>query len=258
PSSSSFNNFDILSNIRKIDVTSLKRGQSSKFDTIYIDGLRISHYIHINEATNAEDLEKSIRFFKENYLHKVNYKLLKENFPAWLEGIGLSELDHKFGAYKWQEIIEMGWQDLRDIGINNSNMRKVLIRNFTLVKLDQARKRGIHVNSPRAQLTELEDAVPIDLDLLKKRFPEWIESIGCGIYIPNLEGKTWQEAIEMKWSNLEALGIKARGLRSRLARYLYRAKQAVYSEKGIILPGNEAKRAQTVNNTSESKSLETN
>ncbi|RHZ66638.1 hypothetical protein Glove_306g63 [Diversispora epigaea] len=200
---------------------------SENFYQLVIDGFKVKDYYFLKQPISTEEEDKFMRFYKENYLDEVNYKLL-EDFPAWLSGFGLGDLGDKFEGYHWQEITEMTWQDLDNLGIKFPYLRKILLKNFILVKYDQANKRGIHIDifTQRARrLSDLEAKIPIDFTLLQNDFAGWLESIGCGVYASHFEGKSWKEVIYMDWKELEALGMRSRGLRTRLVRFCYRARE---------------------------------
>ncbi|CAG8494510.1 2506_t:CDS:2 [Diversispora eburnea] len=133
---------------------------SENFYQLVIDGFKVKDYYFLKQPISTEEEDKFMRFYKENYLDKVNYKLLEDIFTQ------------------------------------------------------RARR-----------LSELEAKIPIDLTLLQNDFAGWLESIGCGIYASHFEGKSWKEIIYMDWRELEALGMRSRGLRTRLVRFCYRARE---------------------------------
>lgn len=62
--------------------------------------------------------------------------LLIKDFPEWLRGLGLKPLTPYFEGKRWQEIIELKWQDLEEMGIHNKFIRFRLVKNFWRVKKD--------------------------------------------------------------------------------------------------------------------------
>ncbi|CAG8522811.1 2897_t:CDS:2 [Diversispora eburnea] len=156
----------------------------------------------------AQELyEKQKNFYRENYVEKNNYELL-EDFPEWLDGIGLKILAPYFENMKWQEVMSLSTRNLIDMGIKNSNIRSLLIRHFW-------RSKVIHIKSKELILTQVQlnyrdrDFQMIGRDLavdpyLLKDLKFCLNAMGYAYsnFAPFFYGKTWQEIIDMNVNNL--------------------------------------------------------
>ncbi|RIB12837.1 hypothetical protein C2G38_1781713 [Gigaspora rosea] len=115
---------------------------------LLINFWHVRDYIASQKGTKlqpSKQLEMLINrkeFYENNYDKTINYELL-ENFPMWLEGLGLKHLTRYFEGKRWEEIIEMDWQALDVLGIESRLIRGKLVSHFWKIKRDIAAKKGI-------------------------------------------------------------------------------------------------------------------
>lgn len=113
-----------------------------------------------NEKANAI-FREGLKFYTDNYKPNTNIELVKgvyifnelihlfvelficllllslygiQDFPTWLEGLGLKALIPKFKGKNWEEIIQMNMDNLKEFGIVSREIRKRLVMHFDMVK----------------------------------------------------------------------------------------------------------------------------
>ncbi|CAG8450127.1 3387_t:CDS:2 [Diversispora eburnea] len=236
PPSLPFNNYfpRTFSN-SKVLLLSKKQVNSDISKTIK-NKLNDKRYLGLNKIKIPEEvpeiLEKNKKFYLENYKNKINYELL-EDFPEWLKGLGLKPLFPYFEGKKWQDIIELKWQDLEKMGIHNKFIRFRLVKNFWRVKLDQGITlplKGLKKNIDNEEIEEIEEIegnvnmrkmqkelIKVDLGFLEEY---WLHSIGLkyGIFYPYFQSKKWYEMMELSSSEILSLGIVHNEMRKKMSK----------------------------------------
>ncbi|CAG8470401.1 8846_t:CDS:2 [Diversispora eburnea] len=150
---------------------------------------------HKRNEVAQEIFAKNASYYKENYVKKTNFELL-EDFPAWLEGLGLKPLTMRFAGIPWQEIIKLRWSELKEMGIYNSYLRKRLIKHFMRIQRDMAAQNGIELSpedSVMKEIPKMEDNITAKIDFY--------------VFAPFFEGFKWYEIIELSGEQLGKLGI---------------------------------------------------
>ncbi|KAF0426250.1 sam domain family protein [Gigaspora margarita] len=184
--------------------------------------------------------ERREKFYKENYIDKVNYKLL-EDFPMWLGGFELGYLSHLFRGKKWQEIIKMNYKDLEKLGVLSFRNRATLIRNFLIVRRHLAEEKIEFSNKGNIEKKSFENEkklnylqfyeknyVNVNFKLLED-FPAWLNGIKLAHLAKLFEGKEWYEIIEMTKDDLKDLGVTSSNARNKLIANFWHIKRKLYS-----------------------------
>ncbi|CAG8485966.1 13520_t:CDS:2, partial [Acaulospora morrowiae] len=206
--------YSISSNITKHEVNKFNRGIASVTGTG-----EISNDDEVSKSTFSRvDIPKEVmiahrkhkKYYENNYtLGYVNYELL-EDFPAWLEGLGLKPMAPYFKDKKWQDIVQMKHQDLKYLGIHNKFIRHKLAKHFWIVRQDMVFKDGIRL--PRLEKEPNDNwngaKFSIDYNILKDE-ECFLNSIGYdfGALLPLFRGKKWNEMIELNKEDMINLGF---------------------------------------------------
>ncbi|CAG8625048.1 13206_t:CDS:2, partial [Dentiscutata erythropus] len=213
--------------------------------TIFIRNFsKFTRHLNKNEDIIIKQ-ERREKFYKENYIDKVNYKLL-EDFPMWLGGFRLGYLSHLFRGKKWQEIIKMNYKDLEELGVLSFQNRATLIKNFLIVrrhlageKIGSSNKGNIEKNNfeKEKKLEYLQfyekNYANVNFKLLED-FPAWLNGIKLAHLAKLFEGKEWYEIIEMTKNDLKELGVTSSNARNKLIANFWHIKRELYSSTAAI------------------------
>ncbi|RHZ53898.1 hypothetical protein Glove_433g16 [Diversispora epigaea] len=185
--------------------------------------------LNIDDKYDRHTLRRYFNYIK-SHINKegtpINFKLLAD-FSAWLDSIGMARYASNFEGRQYQEIVEMMYEDLEALGIDNYDDRHILRRHFQNIRAAMADRRRISEEHDRL--------APPDYDLLENT-PAWLESMGLKSLTPFFQNRKWEDIIEMNHNDLEMMGIRNRNLRSMLVRNFWLVKRAVAAEKGINIP----------------------
>ncbi|RHZ82709.1 hypothetical protein Glove_104g13 [Diversispora epigaea] len=234
--------FSLTSNIIKPIVINFKRGLATVTENTE-NADSETDIVEIEAPKEVrEQVEKTRQYVVDNYIATINYELL-EDFPKWLEGLGMKAMAPNFEGKKWKEIIELSWEDLEKMGIKSRGIRTRLIRFFWKIKRDMAAKNGVELppkeRASRDNSSESEDAPsrkPFELDYKLMEDEEcWLHSFGrsYGLLYPYFQGRKWQQMLEMTEDDLKALGISNKTVRKALIQNFRRHLNAINEEKGI-------------------------
>ncbi|RHZ83714.1 hypothetical protein Glove_88g32 [Diversispora epigaea] len=226
------NNFISNNNKDNDDINNVSRNNNNNVSNKDKDKDKNSNKPKTSQEIAQELYEKQKNFYRDNYVEKNNYELL-ENFPEWLDGIGLKLLAPYFENMRWQEVMLLSTRNLIDMGIKNSNITSLLIRHFWRSKI-------IHIKSKGLILTQIQlsyrdrDFQMIGRDLavdpyLLKDLKFCLNAIGYAYsnFAPFFYGKTWQEIIDMNIYNLWELGINDRKQRNIMVDSIKKFKKAM-------------------------------
>ncbi|CAG8592489.1 12929_t:CDS:10 [Acaulospora colombiana] len=179
----------------------------------------------------AEDILLRIKdYYWENYITKTNYELL-EDFPAWLDGLGLKALAPRFEGRAWQDIIKMTSSDLEEIGIPTKGLRKRLIRHFVKIQNNLNTDDSI---TEEDKIERIRDSgnFYVDHEVIGD-LTCWLHSIDdeLGKIAPFFLDKKWQEVIDMGHKELLELGIRSRKMRQSLLEGFELYKRGIVAQK---------------------------
>ncbi|CAG8460922.1 2140_t:CDS:2 [Acaulospora morrowiae] len=185
----------------------------------------------------SELYEKHMRFYRSNYIDKINYELL-EDFPEWLDGIGLKILTPYFEGMRWEEIIKLSMMDLYLLGIRNSKVRTLLVKHFWKVKNMMAKDKGGNLG-PSEIRKRINDFTRAGHDLAVDPYLLSVD-YAYASFEPFFHGKKWQDIVEMNAWDLKAIGIRNDGLRRKMVWNLREFKKAmVHADNDFALINEE-------------------
>ncbi|CAG8558910.1 3996_t:CDS:10 [Acaulospora morrowiae] len=188
-----------------------------------------SFYKRALKNNEAEEAVSRIHIYqKENYITKTNFELL-EDFPAWLDGLGMKVLASRFEGRAWQDIIKMDCSDLEKLGVPTKGLRMKLVKHFMRVEHNMNED-----SSPEEDKTErMKDSENFVVDYeVMEDLTCWLHSIcdEVGKFGPFFNGKKWQEVIDMNHKDLLELGIRHRRMRRMLLEGFEIYKKAMATE----------------------------
>ncbi|CAG8434234.1 3250_t:CDS:2 [Diversispora eburnea] len=181
---------------------------------------------HISPKLNKDEIQIVMEGYKDYYNKnycQINFALL-EDFPSWLNGLGLKPLAPYFEGLGWREIIEFSWHDLETSGITNWHLRKRLLRHFYSVRKFLAKERKIRlpaIDFSNLALVKGENDLEedwyghIDMGVLNDT-ECFLHSLGDGLgkLVPYFYGMKWQDLCQLSFRDLLVLRIDNTGTRN--------------------------------------------
>ncbi|CAG8505564.1 11228_t:CDS:2 [Diversispora eburnea] len=217
--------------LKKDDLTALGI-KEAPFQDLLIRGFAYEKTPRIlNEKAEAV-LEENNIYFRSNYFSNTDVKLL-EDFPKWLDGLGLKPLSVIFEGKKWQDIVNLTSKDLMHMGIFNANLRRRLTKNLIKAKKnlagtanavqeievkegevnDSFDQKAIIAQNINHKTVDLYFSILNDVPCMLNTFEE-----ALGRYYPYFEGKKWDEIIKMTDQDLVNLGVQDVGVRKMMVK----------------------------------------
>ncbi|RHZ67422.1 hypothetical protein Glove_301g59 [Diversispora epigaea] len=180
---------------------------------------------YISPKLNKDEIQIVMEGYKDYYNKNycmINFALL-EDFPSWLNGLGLKPLAPYFEGLKWREIIEFSWHDLETSGITNWHLRKRLLRHFYSVRKFLAKERKIRlpaIDFSNLALVKGENDVEedwyghVDMGVLNDT-ECFLHSLGDGLgkLVPYFYGMKWKDLCQLSFRDLLLLRIDNTGTR---------------------------------------------
>ncbi|RHZ75932.1 hypothetical protein Glove_208g198 [Diversispora epigaea] len=206
--------------------------KEAPFQDLLIRGFDYEKTPRVSNEKAEAMLEENNVYFRSNYFSNTNVKLL-EDFPKWLDGLGLKPLSVIFEGKKWQDILNLTAKDLVHMGVFNANLRRRLTKNFVKAKKNLAGtanavegieakegevnesfdQKAIIAENINNQTVDLYFKILNDVPCMLNTFEE-----ALGRYYPYFEGKKWDEVIKMTDQDLVNLGIQEVGVRKMLVK----------------------------------------
>ncbi|RHZ67391.1 hypothetical protein Glove_301g60 [Diversispora epigaea] len=205
---------------------------------------------------SVEELDKLFasekEFYRANFL-QVNLELL-EDFPKWIETLGLKSCLPYFEGMKWQDAIKMDSNALKAKGCVSFFIRSRLLRHFDMVKCKLEGKEHNPASSEWKEPVEEGTETTYDAKMLDD-IPSFLHSLGgsLGIFASYFHDKTWKDIIRMTEPEFKEIGIHGRSVRRSLRKRIRVFKKFAVSN-GLIedfpdpeppTPEGEGERVQT-------------
>ncbi|CAG8539467.1 12323_t:CDS:2 [Acaulospora colombiana] len=207
-------------------------------------------------------LESYNDFYEKNY-NQINFLLLQD-FPSWLDGLGLKPLAPYFANQDWHDIIELTWNDLEILGITNWQLRKRLLRHFFIIRKFLARERG--VNLPVVDFSNIKNIKNendeeenwyghIDPKVLRD-MECFLHSLndGLGKLCPYFYEMSWQDLCLLTYEDLKELGMDNKYTRNILCTKIKEFKIALQK---YLDESKQEKRGENMESSISQKSSET-